>query len=133
MRSAWTARRMRVWPRITESGAGAGPQTCTPFALGADAASISPASCTCSSLRPERMIAARRPKGGKPARFALAPFGGVEGVAVAGGDRLQHHVVGFARLDQHAAGPVGAAGAARDLMQQLKRALARARVGAFQP
>ena len=63
---------------------------------------------------------------------ALGGLAGHEGGEVALDQRLHHRVLGGERLQQHAAGGLGAAGAAGDLVQQLHRAFRRAQIAAGQ-
>ena len=77
------------------------------------------------------MSAASRPNGGSRADWRTLDFALEEGLAVAGDDGLHDRVLRQMRL--HEAGALGqrAAGAARDLVQELEGALAGPRVGAL--
>ena len=79
-------------------------------------------------------VIARHHDGGEAAErrrgdaFAIDPLLLVKTVAVAFRQRLHHRVGGIAGLQQHQARLFGTPGAARNLVQQLKRPLARPQI-----
>ena len=87
---------------------------------------------TAAGSGPETISAASRPKGGMPAARALGQLGGEEAVAVAGDQRLHHRMLRHVGLEQRPARPLGAAGAAGDLMEQLEGPLGGAQIAAVQ-
>ena len=64
--------------------------------------------------------------------FAAFRFEREEAVAVIGEERAHHAMIGHPSLDIDDSRSLGAAGAARDLMQKLEGALGRAQIAAFE-
>ena len=131
-RAAWTSRRWRWRPRSIASGAGAGPNTAIFSTRGAARPIARAASVASARSSDETTIAASRPKGGIAASRRAFGLGGVEALAVAADQGLDHRRRRLVGLDQHPARLLAAPGAAGDLGDLLEAALGGAQIAARQ-
>ena len=131
-RRVFRRNRRRCRPRSRASGAGEGPSTVTPARCGARAGDRG------ADIVHRRRVGAGDDQGGQPAEgrhagaAAVGQLGRDEAVAVVGDQRLHHRMLGRMGLDQGPARPLGAAGAAGDLVQELKGPLGGAQVAAVE-